>query len=523
MVITAKGKDGTTYVISHGKNAQGRAYDKDARYLHTFFPPSAEDLATIMGGQGYQFATTIWGDKTLVADWFGPFGGTKSDPRRKPVLEQLADAVAALKAQPGVGKVKIAPLPALQPTTVVQIEDKRGSWSLVSLLAAKQGRMAADRAREEVYFASDKCFRLDGKTGRLDTSWFPNGELSAVSECCVGPDRLVYLNLGPHQYGRWIVRLDHEGRPVDFTGDTVLLPTDNMWGPEKAYGKFAGQKMGWWCGEALRRSRIGEIKALYTGVWKHSNTHERGFYVSPNGKIVAGLVFQSGPQHTEWAIAHGLPEQHHGNQQSFLAVWDSEGRLITSNALGDTHNGHNVFMDRDGNIYAVVFGTLREGEDKPDGITDVTVGKRSAWGGHAGLVKFHWTGQFPLAELDPKSGKDVESQQSALWTYNGVPGQTYGSCTCHNVRCDMDYWARAWIPANHLYSVMVIDSNGNRVARIGRYGNVDDANPTCGKIHFAWVRALCVSDTALYVHDQANLRILRAALSYHAEETVAMP
>ena len=108
-------------------------------------------------------------------------------------MELLADAVAALKAQPGVGEVKIAPLPALQPTTVVQIEERRGSWSLVELLAAKQGRMAADRAREEVYFASDKCFRLDGKTGKLDTNWFPNGELSAVSECCVGPDGSLYV------------------------------------------------------------------------------------------------------------------------------------------------------------------------------------------------------------------------------------------------------------------------------------------------------------------------------------------
>jgi hypothetical protein len=87
----------------------------------------------------------------------------------------------------------------------------------------------------------------------------------------------------------------------------------------------------------------------------------------------------------------------------------------------------------------------------------------------------------------------------------------------------MDYWARTWIPANHLYSVMVIDSNGNRVARIGRYGNVDDADPAHGKVHFAWIRALCVSDTALYVHDQANLRILKAALGYHAEAVAPLP
>jgi hypothetical protein len=87
----------------------------------------------------------------------------------------------------------------------------------------------------------------------------------------------------------------------------------------------------------------------------------------------------------------------------------------------------------------------------------------------------------------------------------------------------MDCWARIWVPSNQLCSVTVLDSNGNRVARIGRYGNVDDADPKCGRIHFAWMRSLCVSDTALYVADTANQRVLKAALSYAAEETVPLP
>jgi hypothetical protein len=65
---------------------------------------------------------------------------------------------------------------------------------------------------------------------------------------------------------------------------------------------------------------------------------------------------------------------------------------------------------------------------------------------------------------------------------------------------------------------MVIDANGNRIARIGRYGNVDDEG-----IRIAWPRAVTASDRAMYVMDYGNRRILQAALSYHAEETVPVP
>ena len=114
----------------------------------------------------------------------------------------------------------------------------------------------------------------------------------------------------------------------------------------------------------------------------------------------------------------------------------------------------------------------------------------------------------------------------ALWAYGGVTGQSEG-CSCHHQRFDMDPWARVWIPAGHLFSVLVLDSNGNRIARLGRYGNVDDteADVKAEKdgLRFAWMRAVAASDTALYVADSGNRRILKAALSYAAEETAALP
>jgi hypothetical protein len=56
------------------------------------------------------------------------------------------------------------------------------------------------------------------------------------------------------------------------------------------------------------------------------------------------------------------------------------------------------------------------------------------------------------------------------------------------------------------------------MARIGRYGNVDDQG-----VRFAWIRTIAVSDTAVYAADPGNRRILKAALGYHEEETVPVP
>jgi hypothetical protein len=519
--IVAEGKDGTQYVVSESGRIRGIAYDKDGKYLRTFFPPPAAEIEKLMGAQGWKFATTAWGDKVAIADKYGPFTGNSAAhlPYRSPIMVQLADAVAALKAQPGVGEVKIGPLPKL-PQWAFYYEAKAGPKTVphshAEVFGNKNHRMAADRVHEEIYYQGR---RLDGKTGEMDKTWPGIGG----TECAVGPDGHYYVAVGPNGYAWWIARFDHGGKLVGFTGDgAVVQPGGNTWGPEKEiYGEDrAGKICGWW---GKPGAMSGDGKILYTGSTGHSNTHERGFCVSPNGKIVIGLLFQSAKEHSAWAIKHGLPKDQKTGKLTVAAVWDKDGNYITANALGDTRNGHNVFMDRDGNMYAAVRDTFkRTGPrlESPDGIKDPNLG--GSWGEFAGLVKFRWEGKFPLAELDPKGGKGVETQKNALWVYKGIPNQTE-DCACHNTRCDMDCWARIWVPSNQLCSVTVLDSNGNRVARIGRYGNVDDADPKCGRIHFAWMRSLCVSDTALYVADTANQRVLKAALSYAAEETVPLP
>jgi hypothetical protein len=263
---------------------------------------------------------------------------------------------------------------------------------------------------------------------------------------------------------------------------------------------------------AMLDPRHGLTELIWTGGAGGSNVHDPGFDVSLSGHIL--VIPQQ--RKADWVAKHNAPPR-----DNCLQVWTLDGALLNADAVGIAVWGHGVRMDRAGNLYIVAGGVLPPGQDKLYGITDIKAGYR-VFGGHASLLKFRGlgNGKFALDEGQPiKVGK---REMKALWAFGGVSNQSGGDCSCQHSRHDLDAWARSWIPARHLCSVLVLDSNGNRIARFGRYGNVDDADPVCGGIHLVNPRGVTVSDTGLYILDSDQNRLLKAALSYHAEETVPL-
>lgn len=92
------------------------------------------------------------------------------------------------------------------------------------------------------------------------------------------------------------------------------------------------------------------------------------------------------------------------------------------------------------------------------------------------------------------------------------------ACSCSHARFGLDRYNRAFVPSMQLYSIMVLDANGNRMARIGRYGNPDCKGPGSlvpePDLGFAWVRGVAVSDKAFYAEDYTNMRVVKAGLTY---------
>lgn len=120
----------------------------------------------------------------------------------------------------------------------------------------------------------------------------------------------------------------------------------------------------------------------------------------------------------------------------------------------------------------------------------------------------------------------------AKWRYPGV-GVIPASfdafrgddgCSCLVSQLDTDPFGRTFAPSAFYSSVEMIDSAGNRIARIGEYGNADDVQASDGAIAFAWptVCDYCPIDGKLYVSDSVNRQVLVIGFSYADEKTVAI-
>jgi hypothetical protein len=202
-------------------------------------------------------------------------------------------------------------------------------------------------------------------------------------------------------------------------------------------------------------------------------------------------------------------------------------------------------MDKDDNLYFMAANTrLSEGKEVSLPRTETLMKIKPKEGR---FISANSEIPIPLAaETKPKTPPDVARSHSgtcwvegAQWFYGGVGygGFNVGSgCACWNARFALDYFARSFAPSPDHYSVAVLDTNGNLILRLGRYGNVEDglpmvkdggpANPrSLGGDEVALARAQYVgvdSDKRLFIADAGNARIVSVKLNYHASEKVAL-
>jgi len=131
----------------------------------------------------------------------------------------------------------------------------------------------------------------------------------------------------------------------------------------------------------------------------------------------------------------------------------------------------------------------------------------------------------------------------AEWMYGGVAMDakmlSSASRDCHcqaTSRPALDYFARSFLPEVDRCSVAVVDSSGNTIMRIGRFGNVDDGRPLVleggpphprpiggDEVALFWANHVAThTDRRLFIADQGNARIVCVKLDYHATERVAL-
>jgi hypothetical protein len=227
-------------------------------------------------------------------------------------------------------------------------------------------------------------------------------------------------------------------------------------------------------------------------------------------------------------------------------VYDSTGEVKPGSpaVVGGLVNG--VEIDEDCCIYFTMRRTrLYDGKK-------FLAGKGGTFGGKEGATPF--TGTFVKVRYDklrmlleqsiikleekPKRGHDVAGSwadiggnawvEGADWLYAGASPIVQSGCSCFSMRSHLDWYKRSYVPESYRHSIGILDTNGNLIMHLGRYGNFDDApggpkgaKPGGADIGMVCARYIGGTDNYLCYEDWGE-KIVVLKLDYHAGETAAI-
>jgi len=93
------------------------------------------------------------------------------------------------------------------------------------------------------------------------------------------------------------------------------------------------------------------------------------------------------------------------------------------------------------------------------------------------------------------------------------------------MRSHVDWYKRSYVPEAYRHSIGVLDSNGNLILHIGRYGNIDSGDGARSRIpvggdHIGLTLPRFISGTDNYLcFDDHGERLTVLKLDYHAAKT----
>lgn len=349
-----------------------------------------------------------------------------------------------------------------------------------------------DRRRELVYAKTGiwgNYVQIDGRTGAMRPFALPmHAKANGVHELIVGADGPVIGHV--HQeFGR----LDETLSPVPFSGTGSYLshyPRENVFRSYYAKG-----------------GTVAPDGGVY---WLHERTESGG---QADNAMVCSALGADGKERKSPLIefedgsAAGIRVDRAGNIYT-LNHLKPVGRLVPEEIADQTAP---VRQDRHVYSYGSV---LKFG---PQGGAVRLVGE--------GPVKARAVpaGRFQLTTVEGRGDFETEGVE---WVWFGVSSiltsHRRDGCHCWAPRFDLDDFDRLFLPDQMLNRVHVLDSAGNHLGSIGRYGNADQGGGDF--LPLANPRTVGVSGTALYVGDMSNNGVVRARLGYRnvATATVAL-
>lgn len=369
-------------------------------------------------------------------------------------------------------------------------------------------RLAVDYARDEVY-ANDGgagLWRYDGVTGKGE-------RLRNGPDVAVGCGGMLYYRTGDGYAGP-MERLTRELKPAPFPSGTHVLHPD----------VYSRAGIGF-CEKGLGVGPRGESYVNYMYGW--NKYFVAGF--DPDGKPIDGKYLKGKIPAKPGDKAKGVP-----------AMPDSA-------VLGPVPaESGGLRVDRQGNIYLGMRG-LPKGFAPPAGLE-----KDMAYLSWSGVIaKFPPSGGTVLGAVPGDNPPNAEGPRTeigggrilvgATAVYAGTgpfSGGGWGTgssdcCVCRVPRFDVDPYGRLVFPNAVANSITFMDNAGNVVLEFGAYGNFDsqyvNPNTDAGKagkptvagpeFPLAWPLGAGITARSIYALDLYNRRIVRADLTWQAEET----
>jgi DNA-binding beta-propeller fold protein YncE len=286
--------------------------------------------------------------------------------------------------------------------------------------------------------------------------------------------------------------------------------------------------------------------------------HQGGIAVSASGKVIASCAYRyvgisSGRLSTKKTKAKDVykpalyPGRITNSTSPCIHVWDKHGQLLHEDAVPGVGQCDGVGIDRDDNIYVMqapsrFYNGKRYFNNMSQTLMKVLPGKNKVISSGRAPMKLTQAGK-PARSPDLWSTRHGQAWvQGAQWLYGGVGFAGFnmigsgGGCACWFSRFTLDYFARSIAPEPLQFRVAVLDSAGNLILRIGRYGNVQDGKPLISKGGPAVTRSIggdevslvhaCFvgthTDRRIFISDLGNARILSVKLDYHATEKIQL-
>ena len=285
--------------------------------------------------------------------------------------------------------------------------------------------------------------------------------------------------------------------------------------------------------------------------------HESGMAVNPGGQLVVSCCNSKPTRKSSMAGADVhmagasyKPQIYPGRlRYSEIHVYDRHGRALRQDVVRGVMDGHGTWIDPRGNVYY-----LAGGHRVYSGGKDFLPMTGCVMKFRPGSGKFYALRRSKLVPVafSPESANAPALPQvscgtlgrfaieGASWVYPGI-GYVHpvAPCQCWNCRFTVDYFGRVFAPESVRNQVAVLDTNGNLIMHVGRYGNADDGVPLVADPAYRAVKprplggdevGLCYAnyvathtDHRLFIYDAANDRILSVKLGYHREARVPLP